>query len=282
MSDVKQALKQATQQLTHVSDTARVDAEILLAHALMKSRTYLYAHPDVTLTKTQQQIFDQFIARRTVGEPIAYITGTREFWSLPLSVSNDTLIPRPETELLVELTLTMIPNQPHTRILDLGTGSGAIALALAKERNDWQITACDYSKNALTIAKKNAQQLGLSNVEFYQSDWFSTIPSFLTFQAIVSNPPYIAENDPHLIEGDVRFEPASALVSGHTGLIALEHIIKHSLVRLEPNGLLFIEHGFEQKLAIRSMLNNYGYKEATCWKDIQGNDRVSCGKRIIS
>lgn len=283
MIEVQRALNLAIHQLEQYNnESARVDSELLLAHALTKTRTYLYAHPETLLTKSQLHVFQQLVARRSLGTPVAYLIGTREFWSLPLKVNEETLIPRPETELLVELTLTLMRHQPHARILDLGTGSGAIALALAKERNDWRIWACDCSEGALQTAKENAAHLGLLNICFWYSDWFSEIDIEQTFHAIVSNPPYIAANDPHLNEGDLRFEPSLALISGTTGLSAIEHIIKHSIARLEPKGLLLLEHGFDQKLAVASMLNDYGYEEIQCWQDLNGIDRVSGGKRISS
>jgi release factor glutamine methyltransferase len=277
MIDIKRALSLAISQLDAYIDTSRIDAEILLAHTLSKPRTFLYSHPETLLTKEQLIIFQKNVARRSLGTPVAYITGTREFWSLPIKVTRDTLIPRPETELLIELMLARLEQVNEARILDLGTGSGAIALALAKERRDWHISACDCSEGALKTAEENARNLGLSNICFYHSDWFSKIITPRTFHAIVSNPPYIAANDPHLNSGDLRFEPSLALISGPDGLCALEHIIKHSLARLEPDGLLLIEHGYDQKIAVTTMLNDYGYKRVQCWKDFQGHDRVSGG-----
>lgn len=283
MIEVRRALELAIYQLEHYSSKEpRLEAEILLAHVLIKNRAFLYTHPEIFLSKSQLLFFQQLVARRTLGMPIAYLTGTREFWSLPLRVSEETLIPRPETELLVELTLKMLQHQSYARILDLGTGSGAIALALAKERPDWQIWACDYSPGALQTAEENAAYLGLRNIRFWYSDWFSEISMDKNFHAIVSNPPYIAANDPHLSEGDLRFEPLMALLGGIDGLSALEHIIKHSIARLEPNGLLLLEHGFDQKLAVTSMLIDYGYNEVQCWQDLHGLDRVSSGKQTNS
>lgn len=282
MIDVKRALNLAINQLEPYSDTARADAEILLAIVMAKTRTWLYAYPETMLSKTQLLDFQRFVARRSLGTPVAYLTGTREFWSLPLKVNEETLIPRPETELIVELTLNIMSHQQDAQILDLGTGSGAIAIALAKERTDWHITATDCSTGALETAKENADELHLQNIRFIESDWFSQITTPHLFHAIVSNPPYIAANDPHLGEGDLRFEPQLALISGNSGLSALEHIIKHSIARLEPDGLLLIEHGFSQKSAVTSMLNDYGYVDVECWKDLHGNDRVSGGRRISS
>jgi release factor glutamine methyltransferase len=282
MIELKRALNLAISQLEPYTSTARTDAEVLLAHVLEKSRTYLYSHPEAGLSKQQLLLFQRLVARRSLGVPVAYIIGTREFWSLPLRVNEETLIPRPETELLVELTLKLMSHQPNARILDLGTGSGAIAIALAKERCDWQILACDFSEGALQTAQENAKHLGLTNIDFFKSDWFSEVNTSHQFHAIVSNPPYIAANDPHLVEGDLRFEPSMALIGGTDGLSALEVIIKQSIARLEPEGLLLIEHGFDQKLSVTSMLNDYGYEKVQCWQDLNRINRVSGGYRISS
>lgn len=279
MIEIKRAISLALSQLEQYTDSPRMDVEILLAHVLQKNRTWLYTWPDALLTKPQFQLFQQYIAKRSLGIPVAYITGTREFWSLPLKVTEETLIPRPETELLVELALSLIFNKINTHVLDLGTGSGAIALALAREHPDWQITACDYSLSALQTAQDNATSLTIENINFVHSDWFDAIDSLEQFDAIVSNPPYIAANDVHLTQGDVRFEPQIALVGGIDGLSALEHIIKHSLVRLKPDGLLLMEHGFDQKCAVMSILKRYGYRHIQSWQDLNGNDRVSGGRK---
>lgn len=279
---IKDALEHALAVLSQTSDSARMDAEILLAHVLIKNRSFLYAYPEIELTQAQWQTFQRLVAQRLEGMPIAYLTGSREFWSLPLKVCEDTLIPRPETELLVELTLQLLADKDDADILDLGTGSGAIALACASERPKWKISACDCCQGALRTAEENAARLTLTNVYFYLSDWFEQLASHIQFDAIVTNPPYIAANDPHLKEGDVRFEPQQALVSGDDGLNDLRHIIEHSIARLKPGGLLLLEHGFDQKSAVTSMLNQYGYIEIQCWQDWQGHDRVTGGRRISS
>lgn len=274
------AIIQLERQNTSTHSNARLEAEILLAHCLMKSRTYLYAHSEASLKISEYQQFQQKIEQRIQGVPIAYLTEIREFWSLPLTVSSDTLIPRPETERLVELTLTLLADQPTATLLDLGTGSGAVALALASERPQWSITAADLSQEALLIAKQNAAQLRVHNIVFLHSDWFSALTEATQFNAIVSNPPYIAAHDPHLMQGDLRFEPHLALVSGEDGLTAINYIIKQSISRLKPNGLLLIEHGFDQHTKIETLLHDSGYKEIQCWQDWQGNNRVSGGRRI--
>ena len=278
MIDIRSALEQALLTLDKAHFDARFEAELLLGHLLGKNRAYLFAHPEKTLTDEQWSNYQALIKNRAQGTPIAYLTGQREFWSLPLKVSPDTLIPRHETELLVELALKNLPNEPNLKILDLGTGSGAIALALASERPDWQISACDASVHALEIAQENAKQLQISNVHFYLSDWFDSLPN-THYHAIISNPPYISENDPHLLQGDVRFEPLRALVSSQEGLADLQYIITSSYERLVPNGLLLLEHGYDQKFSIRAILNKLGYCNVCCWQDIAGNDRVSGGWR---
>ncbi len=279
MIEIKEALLQAISDLEAQSNSARLDAEILLAYVLMKTRSFLFSHPEAMLSSAQWHTFQHLLSERIKGVPIAYLTGMREFWSLPLQVCEDTLIPRPETELLVELTLKLLKDKKQAQILDLGTGSGAIALACASEKPNWQITACDCSGAALRTAEENASNLSLTNICFYKSDWFENISTNLQFDAIVANPPYIAANDPHLLIGDLRFEPRLALVSGDDGLIAIKHIIQHSLARLKPGGILLLEHGFDQKSVIESMLTNYGYSHVQCWQDWQGNDRVSGGKQ---
>lgn len=275
MIDIQRAILQGIEVLHE-----RIDAEILLAHILGESRTYLYGHANDQLGAAEYKLFMDLVHERSAGVPIAYLTKMREFWSLPLTISAATLIPRPETERLVELTLDLVGDEPNAQILELGTGSGAIALAIAKERPNWQITATDISGPALQIAKANAAKLNINNISFYLSDWFDQIPQ-RRYQAIVSNPPYIAAADPHLSQGDIRYEPVSALVGGKNGLIALQYIIKHSYDYLLPHGLLLLEHGHDQKTAVLTMLMDAGFTDIGTWQDLQGNDRVAGGHRCF-
>lgn len=276
MTNIQQALAKASKQLDTQWADARLEAEILLGHVLDKNRAYLFAHPDELLLPTLLDQFESLIQQRKLGEPIAYLLGVREFWSLALKVNRWTLIPRHETERLVELALELMPAQEDIRVLDLGTGSGAIALALAKERPSWQIDACDASPEALEVAIENASNLGINTVQFYLSNWFSQLPA-KRYHLIVSNPPYIDAQDPHLQVGDVRFEPQSALVSSKQGLADLQYIAEHSIDYLLPAGLLLLEHGFEQKFNIQSILNQLGYCKVESWQDLLGHDRVSGG-----
>jgi release factor glutamine methyltransferase len=276
MISIRNALEQASQQLDALDTDPRLEAELLLGHLLNKNRAYLYAHSEEAISAEQLKSFNQLIAQRASGIPIAYLTGYRDFWSLTLKVNRHTLIPRHDTERLVELALELMGRQSNISILDMGTGSGAIALALAKERPDWQISACDASEEALKIAMENAADLGLKNIKFYHSDWFSALPE-KKYHVIISNPPYINEQDPHLNQGDVRFEPRSALVSSQEGLADLQYIIQHGYDYLLPKGLLLLEHGYDQKSDLETILNRLGYKNVQCWQDIQGHDRVSGG-----
>lgn len=253
----------------------RLEAEILLAHVLNVPRSYLYAYPEKKLTKEQEALFDSLITRRVTGEPLPYLTGHQAFWSLDFIVTKDTLIPRPETELLVE-TLLELFSADKKIIADLGTGSGAIALSLAHERPSWEIHATDQSSAALTIAKQNAEKLNIKNCLFHLGHWCDALPK-IQFDAIVSNPPYIAENDIHLIQGGLPFEPRSALVSGKEGLDAIAEIIVEAKQVLKPGGILLFEHGYQQAAIVRELLKVAGYRNTSSKCDLSGIERVTVG-----
>ncbi|TAN49985.1 MAG: peptide chain release factor N(5)-glutamine methyltransferase [Methylococcaceae bacterium] len=277
---IKPWLRHAHDELLETSETPWPDAEILLAWLLEKPRTYLYAWPERPLEPDQIARYDQLIARRKAGEPVAYLTGRREFWSREFQVTRDVLIPRPETELLVELALAHIhsatPEHPFT-VADLGTGSGAIAITIALECPGTTVVAGDISEKSLGIARSNAERLGAKNVEFYLSDWLDGLPP-QRFDVIVSNPPYIPEHDPYLSKGDLRFEPAHALVSGNDGLHAIRRIAAAARQRLQAGGALLLEHGYDQAAKIQAMLHGLGYAAVSTHRDLAGLDRVTMGK----
>lgn len=266
-------------------DEARREAALLLRHVLGVSDAWLVAHADETVDDSHAAAFRALVARRARGEPVAYLTGARGFHELDLHVTPDVLIPRPETELLVDLALARIPGRgevsaqrhPGYRIADLGTGSGAIALAIARARPDVGVLATDASEAALAIARGNARRLGLPNVDFRQGDWCAALGD-TGFDLIVSNPPYIAEADPHLQEGDLRFEPRAALASGADGLDAIRVIVRDAPARLRNGGWLLFEHGFEQGAAVRELLTAHGYTEIFTERDLEGRERVSGGR----
>jgi release factor glutamine methyltransferase len=262
------------EQLASCSDSAKLDAQILLCFVLEKERSYILTWPDKTLTKQKAQEYLGLLQRRMIGEPIAYIIGIQEFWSLPLSVSPATLIPRPDTEILVELVLEHFAEVDSLQCLDLGTGTGAIALALASEQPNWKIDAVDFSLDAIKLAKENAKKLQLTQVNIFQSNWFSAV-SECKFDVIVSNPPYIDALDEHLHQGDVRFEPESALIAAEQGLGDIKHIAQQALNFLNTQGALFFEHGFEQGCAVREILTNLGYQQAKTEQDLNNHDRVT-------
>lgn len=262
------------QLLLPYSDSAKLDTEILICFVLNKPRSFLLTWPEHKLTERQTEQFSALILRRVQGEPIAYIVKTREFWSLSLQVSPATLIPRPDTEILVEQVLSHHQGA-ELSCLDLGTGTGAIALALASERPKWQIEAVDYSHDAVALAKRNALNLNLAQVNIYQSDWFSNVAKDKRFDVIVSNPPYIDENDHHLNEGDVKFEPKTALVASDNGLADIKIIARHALSFLNSGGFLYIEHGFEQSHAVQTILADLAYSDIQTVKDYNHNERVT-------
>lgn len=257
------------------SATPRREAEWLLAELLGRDLTWLLTWPDHALDAAQQAQAEDWLMRRCAGEPLAYLAGRREFWSLPLAVTSDTLVPRPDTERLVELALQRLPVDVAQDVLDLGTGSGAIALALARERPQAHVTAVDRSGGALAVAARNGETLGL-RVRWLQSDWFAALGQE-RFHLVVSNPPYIAEDDPHL--AGLTHEPLSALVAGEGGLADLRHLVVAAPLHLREGGWLLLEHGHDQAAAVRELLRAAGYDEVASWQDCGGNDRVSGGRR---
>lgn len=252
-------------------------AEVLLAHVLGRPRGFLKAFPECALDAAQWQTFQDLIARRAGGEPVAYLTGTREFWSLQLCVTPDVLIPRPETERLVELALERIPQHAAWRIVDLGAGSGAIALAIASERPCCTIVATDASAAALHIASDNATRLNLSNVIFHEGRWYEAVNGE-RFDLIVSNPPYVAPGDPHLSQGDLRFEPPAALASADDGLHDLRIIVQGATTYMKAGGWLLVEHGYDQQRAVRELFDTAGFVDVTGYADLADVPRVVAGR----
>lgn len=271
----KQWLSEAAARLAG-GESPRRDAEILLGHVTGRARTWIIAFDDTPLTDAERGALDALLMRRANGEPVAHLVGVREFWSLPLRVSPATLIPRPDTECLVEQALARLPQEPCD-ILDLGTGTGAIALALASERPDCRVTAVDYVADAAALAAGNAAALGIANVTVRQSNWFSALAG-QSFAVIVSNPPYIDARDPHLALGDVRFEPKSALVADGEGLADLAHIIAESRRFLLAEGWLLVEHGWTQGASVRALFEAAGYRRIETCRDYGGNERLSLGQ----
>ena len=278
-------LKSAAQRLQLAgSPSPRVDAEVLMEFATGRSRTWLYTWGDSECPTWEHARFDALIAARAQGQPVAYLTGEREFWGLPLATSPTTLIPRPDTETLVEAALARA-GTPTGRLLDLGTGTGAIALAFASEKPDWQVVGVDVRPEAVALAADNARTLNITNATFLVSDWFSAFtlssPSASspgsTFEIIVSNPPYIAADDPHLGQGDVRFEPRSALVAEADGMADLLHLITTAQAFLSPGGWLVLEHGYQQAPSVRQALKLAGYQSVESVQDMGGHERVTLG-----
>ncbi|RRZ90333.1 peptide chain release factor N(5)-glutamine methyltransferase [Erwinia sp. 198] len=274
--EIRQWLKGAITELAG-SESPKRDAEILLGFVTGRSRSWLIAFDETALTQREQERLAALLARRVNGEPIAYLIGEREFWSLPLSVSPDTLIPRPDTELLVEQALAHIPAEPAA-VLDLGTGTGAIALAIASERPDCRITGVDRIQGAVELAQRNAQRLGIHNAVFRLSNWFSALAGE-RFAVIVSNPPYIDEADEHLRQGDVRFEPQSALVAAEGGLADIRSIAAQAGEALLPGGWLLLEHGWQQAQAVQAILRAAGFANVATARDYGGNDRVTYAQK---
>ena len=255
----------------------RHEAELLLCHVLGRDRAWLFAHANDALDVDAARRFDELLQRRVAGEPVAYLIGSRGFWTLDLAVSADTLFPRPDTETLVEQVLARLSADQTCEVADLGTGSGAIALALASERPAWRLHAVDASEAALEVAGRNRDQLRLANVSLHLGDWLQPLDG-LRLDAIVSNPPYIEDDDPHLSQGDLRFEPRMALASGADGLDAIRNIVRQTPSHLKPSGWLLLEHGWWQGEAVRALLDAAGFAEVATVPDLEGRDRVSLGR----
>lgn len=273
---VRDLLDAATERIA--GGNARLEAEALLAHVLGKSRAWLYAWPEYEPDASQRDAYEHLLEARARGEPIAYLTGHREFWSLDLLVTRDVLIPRHETERLVELALARIPNDTDTSVADLGTGSGAIALALARERPRASVLATDANAAALAVAHANAERLGIRNVRFASGDWCDALGP-ATFDVLVSNPPYIASGDAHLDAGDLRSEPLSALVSGSDGLDAIRRIVAQAPRHLRAGGWLVLEHGWDQAARVREIFEEHGFIAIATERDDGGHERVTIAMR---
>lgn len=276
-STIDQIIRQATRQLAASSPSPRLDAEVLLMHVTGLTRTALITRAQEPLLPEHEERLHKLLTRRACGEPVAYLTGRREFWSLDLCVTPDVLIPRPETELLVEQALAHIPDDAEWTVADLGTGSGAIALAIATERPHCRLIATDNSVAALAVARANATRLGIANVEFRHGEWLKPLAG-MRFDVIVSNPPYVRANDPHLTQGDVRFEPESALIAGADGLDTIRCIAADAVSCLRPGGWLLFEHGYDQAQAVRALLETHGYDRVASCRDTAGHERVTAGR----
>lgn len=271
-------LRQLLDQHTGRGGLARLDAEVLLCHLLQRPRSHLYTWPEQTLDTTQRQQFERLVQRRLTDEPIAYIIGQREFWSLTLRVTPDTLIPRPETETLVEQALSHLQHVARARVADLGTGSGAIAAAIASERPGDRIVATDISSGALSVARQNFNALGLDRIETRLGAWMDALPSDRLFDLIISNPPYVAEGDPHLQQNGLHLEPRIALISGHDGLDDIRHLAQSATGHLKAGGWLLLEHGATQGDAVRHCLSSAGYRAINTVYDLEGRERASEGQ----
>ncbi|MBZ0106128.1 MAG: peptide chain release factor N(5)-glutamine methyltransferase [Sulfuricella denitrificans] len=280
MATLAEVLVQGGQKLGQVQvldpREARLEAQILLCHALGVARSWLISHDRDVLDEVAKTKYSDFLVRRLAGEPIAYIVGKREFFGLEFKTTPAVLIPRPETELLVELALARIPEYQSCSVLDLGTGSGAIAISIAKNRPQAEVTAVDQSLDALAVARENAERLEVPNLRLLQSNWFSSLEAGM-FDLIVSNPPYVEAADPHLQQGDVRFEPLSALASGADGLDDIRHIAALAPAHLEPGGWLLFEHGWNQGESCREILRQNGFQEVEIFRDLAQLERVSLG-----
>ncbi len=280
-ADVRELLAQAVRALAATSDSARLDAELLLAAVLGGGRASLYAAPERAVAPAVAARYRDAVARRARGEPLAYITGEREFWSLPLAVDARVLVPRPETELLVELALAGTAADSACDVVDLGTGSGAIALALAQARPRWRLLAIDRAWGALEVARANARRLALPDVRFLASDWFAAIGAW-RFDLALANPPYVASDDPVLAGRELASEPRFALDGGADGLAAIRRIVGAAPAHLRPAGALLVEHGADQGAAVRALFAAHGFVEVATARDLAGHERVTHGRRPVA
>ena len=272
---LKEDVSYASENMSKVSNTAILDAQLLVCHACNIERTKLIANPEIKLSESEQVCFSEILQRRNQGEPLAYITGEKEFWSLPFKVNKYVLIPRPETELLVEKSLELINEIDAAKVLDLGTGSGAIAISLARERNDCGIVATDISPDALDVARQNASRND-ANITFVQSDWYKNVTTN-DFDLIICNPPYVAKDDVNLDQYVTDFEPHSAVMSNKNGMQDIEHIIQNAPDYLSKNGFLLIEHGFQQKNQVQELFQMQNFQLISSVKDLSGNNRAIYG-----
>jgi len=272
---IKNLLAMARDKLAD-SPSARFDTEILMAHVLESKRSFLYANPELELPHNRSEAFKKLVRQRAAGHPVAYLTGTAEFWSLPLRVTPAVLIPRPDTECLVEAALSKIPPEADWRIADLGTGSGAVALAIASERPKCEVHATDISPAAIEVARHNAERLGLGRIHLHCGSWLEPLRG--KFQVIVSNPPYIDADDPHLESGDLRFEPRQALTPGTDGMGAIRLISRDAGTVLASGGWLMFEHGWQQAAATREAMRDAGFGQPESFRDLQGHERVTVGR----
>lgn len=276
---IGQALTEASNTLTQVTASPRLEAELLLAHTLDRSRTHLFAWPDKPLSGDQAAAYRELVNRRGRGEPVAYITGHREFWSLELETTPDTLIPRPETELLVERALELLPRDLPQQAADLGTGTGAIAIAIASERPQTQLLACDLSPATLEVAQRNILRHQLTNISTSQGDWFQALPKELGFDLLISNPPYIPNSDPHLKQGGLPWEPQGALIAGTDGLDDIRTLTSQSRAHLNPGGHLLIEHGYDQGPSVQALFKQAGFRAIKTHQDLEARDRMTEGQQ---
>jgi len=274
--NIQQALQQASQKLDESSPSAMLDAQVLLTFVLRCNTAHLAAWPEKDLNEEQQSFYLQLIQQRQQGLPVAHLTGQREFWSLDFFVNSSTLIPRPETETLIEYILAEFDHRENLKLLDMGTGTGAIAIAIAKEKPGWEIVASDVSEGALALARKNSELQQTTNVTFIQSDWFEDITA-VDFDIIVSNPPYVASGDPHLQRGDVRFEPLSALTSGPEGMDDIEILCLRAADYLNDNGCLIVEHGYNQAQEVADCFIRNGFTDIRQRQDLAGHIRMTAG-----